>query len=113
MPALIKTGAKLVVSHRRMYPTDGARYFLGTAVAYDCGVVKIVGRTFVRDMGSGQIVAKSDRRTKIVSLSSGMLFVYELPDSVDVEELRFEADESHITLVDANGFQMNFDEHFC
>ena len=67
--SLLAPGDKVLLVHRRLFEGDGGRYFLGTADAYDSGVVKVTGVTCVRgDIG---FVKKVQVRTKIMSLGSG------------------------------------------
>ena len=58
----------------------------------------------------GQILGKEEPRTKILSLSSGTLLVYQLPDGVDLDAVRFVAEELQLTLTDGRGFTMNLTE---
>jgi hypothetical protein len=48
---------------------------------------------------------------KVLSLSSGTLLVYQLPEGVDVDSLRFEVKEPTVSLIDGKGFTMNLTEH--
>ena len=111
MSELLSEGQKLMIAHRRLFPSDDARFFVGAVVAYSAGVVKVRGRTFVRDMSSGRINPKKDERTKIVSLASGTMLVYQLPDSVDLESFAFRVNENRVSAVDGSGLEMNLDEH--
>lgn len=111
MSAVVEKGSKLLVVHRRLFPKDELRYFVGRTVAYDCGVVKLRGMTYVRNMTTGSINPRPDERTKIISLSSGTFLVYELPESVDLESFYFQTSEGTVSAVDGKGFEMNLDEH--
>jgi hypothetical protein len=59
----------------------------------------------------GQTVEKADERTKILSLSSGTLIVYQLPASLALDSVRFIAEDSRLSLTDGKGFMMNLAEH--
>ena len=111
MEAILQVGANLLVAHRRLFATDTPRFFVGRCLAYEAGIVKIVGRTFVRDMGTGGVHAKQDERTKLISLSSGTVLTDELPESVDLADLDFQAYEGSVIATDNKGFEMNLDEH--
>jgi hypothetical protein len=88
---ILKEGDKLLVAHRRLFEGDECRFFVGRVDAYEDGVVKATGRTFVRVVTGGRVIEKPEERTKILSLSSGTLMVYQLPESVPLEALKFKA----------------------
>ena len=61
----------------------------------------------------GRTLRKDEKRTKILSLTSGTLIVYRLPAGVRRETLAFEqADEGGTWLVDGAGFRMDLREHW-
>jgi hypothetical protein len=107
---LLLPGRNVLVVHRRLYEKDEPRFFAGKVEAYHDGVAKVSGYSFVRDAMSGQIGRKAELRTKFISLSSGTLIVYELPEAVRLEALRFECDEKLIDLTDGAGFSMHLSE---
>ena len=108
---LLQTGDKLLIAHRHLFEKDEARFFVGEVVGYEAGLVKVNGHSYVRDRMSGQTIGKSDERTKIFSLSSGTLLVYQLPDAVILDELRFETAGAHLSVTDGKEFNMNLTEH--
>jgi hypothetical protein len=107
---ILQEGDKILVAHRRLFEKDLVRFFIGQVEAYEGGVVKATGHTYVRDTMGGQLVEKADQRTKILSLSSGTLIVYELPHKVSLEKLRFVGGEGRLVLTDGGGFTMNLNE---
>ena len=108
---LLKTGDKILIAHRRLFESDQDRFFVGQVEDYEAGVVKAKGHSYVRDVMAGLVVEKAEERTKILALSSGTLIVYQLPDSVLVENLKFEIAETRLLLTDGRGFRMNLTEH--
>ena len=108
---LLKEGDKLLVAHRRLYDKDDVRFFIGRIEGYEAGVVKMKGHSYVRDGMSGQMIGKSEVRTKILSISSGTLLIYQLPDAVDLDLLRFEIAGSALSLTSGEEFTMNLTEH--
>jgi hypothetical protein len=107
---MLNAGDKLLVAHRRLFERDETRYFAGTVEAYDAGVVKLVGWTYLKDFGSGAILRKEDLRTKLYSLASGTIIVYQLPAETDIESLEFRGDAAHLLLIDDDGLRMNIAE---
>ena len=49
----------VLLSNRRMFERDEARYFVGRTIACDGPLLKVEGFTFVRDLSSGCIVKRS------------------------------------------------------
>lgn len=107
---LLGADTKVLVVHRRLFENDQSRFFVGKVEGYEDGVAKIRGRTWSRDQ-YGAIVMKNDERTKIVSLSSGTLIVYQLPFEVELEALTIKpGSDQSVVLSDGNGFSMNLTE---
>ena len=107
---ILEAGTKLLVCHRRLFPEDAPRYFLGSVAAYEDGVAKVVGLTWVRDAAHG-FQKKADLRTKVISLHTGAVILYELPAEVEIEALRFEQPKGHqIVLRDDAKFHMDLSE---
>lgn len=107
---LLEPSDKVLLAHRRLFDGDAPRYFIGEVVAYEDGIVKVRGYTFVRDAMSGQYVRKDDPRTKIISLSSSAFLVYELPPTADPSSARFTVTDRHAVLTDDRGLVMNMAE---
>ncbi|MEJ2232037.1 MAG: hypothetical protein P8X46_12755 [Nitrospirales bacterium] len=108
---LLKEGDTIFVAHRRLFEKDEVRFFVGRVDAYEGGVVKATGRSYVRDVMRGRMIEKEEKRTKILSLSSGTLLVYQLPEAVKVDALKFLDEEGRVSLTDGKNFTMNLSEH--
>ena len=107
---LISQGAKVLVCHRRLFAEDQPRYFIGVVEAYADGIAKVSGFTWTRDAARG-FQRKSDRRTKLISIASGGLIVYEIPDEVDIEDVRIEQPGGHVvSATDGSKFRMDLSE---
>jgi hypothetical protein len=107
---LLQEGDKILVAHRRPYEMDAARFFVARVDAYEAGVVKATGHSYVRDAMGRQVIEKAERRTKILSLSSGTLIVYQLPADVATDAMKFLAADGRLSLTDGKGFTMNLTE---
>jgi hypothetical protein len=107
---LLNEGDKILVTHRRLFDKDETRYFVGRVDACEAGIVKVTGHSFVRDVVEGRVIGKTDERTKIFSLSSGTLIVYQLPDAVALDKLTFDGREGQLALTDGKGFVLNLAE---
>jgi hypothetical protein len=108
---LLKKGDKILVAHRRLFENDDVRFFMGQVDDYEGGIFKVKGHSFVPDIISGQMIEKADERTKILALSSGTLLVYQLPDAVALEGLKFTIKDGSLSLTDGMEFTMNLAEH--
>jgi hypothetical protein len=106
---ILKEGDKVLIAHRRLFPHDEPRFFVGTVEAYEAGVVKVRGRSFIRNLFTG-VVEKRDTRTKLISLSSGTLIVYLLPDHVLLDSVEFRLEDGWLLLSDGRDFNMNLAE---
>jgi hypothetical protein len=107
---LLNEGDKVLVAHRRLFAGDTMRFFVGRVDAYENGLIKVTGETYVRDPMQGGVSEKAEKRTKILSLSSGTLIVYQLPSDVRLESLNFLSAENHLVLSDGESFVMNLTE---
>ena len=107
---MLEDGDKVLIVHRRLFQHDEPRYFVGEVVAYDAGVAKVKGFSFVRNMTDGSVVRKDEPRTKILSILSGAFLVYQLPETTDVAAATFEAHDGELTLGDGNDLRMNMAE---
>jgi hypothetical protein len=107
---LLQEGDIILVAHRRLFAKDAARFFLGRVVAYEAGMVKARGHSYVRDMITGNMLEKTEERTKLLALASGTLIVYQLPDSVALDAIRFVSNGRQLTVTDGKAFVMNLAE---
>lgn len=108
---ILQEGNKILIAHRRLFEKDQARFFVGEVNAYEAGIVKATGHSFLRDMMGGRLVEKAEPRTKILSLSSGTYLVYQLPDNLLIDSLTFTTDDGTLCLTDGAGFTMNLSEN--
>jgi len=107
---LLPEGTKILAVHRRLFERDDGRFFLGSVEGFESGIALVTGYTFVRDMLSGEMKRKDDPRTKLISISSGTVLVYKLPDDVDLDQVKFIAHESELYLTDEGSLRMNLSE---
>jgi len=107
---LLDTGTKLLICHRRLFSEDQPRFFAGVVEASEGGLAKVSGFSWTRDPSQG-FVRKDDRRSKIVSLVSGTMFVYELPRELLIEDLHVEQTGGHtVVMTDGRKFRIDLSE---
>jgi len=110
---ILMPSAKILVCHRRLFNEDQPRFFVGTISACEDGLVKVTGFSWTRDPVQG-FVRKQDERTKVISLTSGALIVYELPSELLIEDLRIEQGAGHaVVLSDGRKFRMDLAERLA
>jgi hypothetical protein len=107
---LLDNGDVILVSHRRMFQHDEARFFVGRTVACDRELVKLEGFSFVRDLSSGHVIRKDEMRVKLLSLASPGYIFYQLPDVKDVSKVHVEDQAGDVTLMDGKRALMNLSE---
>jgi hypothetical protein len=108
---LVEPGTKVLVVHRRLFEKDAPRFFVGTVDAYENGVARISGTTWTRN-GLGIYVRKPQGCTKIISISSGTVIVYQLPLEADIAAMEVKVDPDQRTwLTDGRTFRMDLTEH--
>jgi len=110
---ILETSNKVMIVHRRLYENDQARIFIGTVDGYDNALIKVRGYSWVRNQYGGNYVKKKEERTKIISLSSGTLIVYQLDNSVNVDSVEIETGAKGESVVkDNQGFEMDLSESY-
>ena len=55
---LLQEGDHILVAHRRLFEKDEVRLFVGRVDAYEAGVVKATGHSYVRDQVSGRMIER-------------------------------------------------------
>ena len=108
---LFEPNARILVAHRRLFPEDSDRLFFGELLAYEDGVAKVRGRTFLPDPYRGGYQRKDEVRTKLVAVASGNIMVYELPATLQLEHLRVETQGVFTRITDGAGFHLDLSEH--
>ena len=107
---LLNKGDTILVANRRLFETDESRFFIGSVDEYEAGIVKATGRSYVRDVMSGRMIEKADKRTKILSLSSGTFLIYQIPGAPSPDAMKFTEEEGRLSLTNEKGFRMDLTE---
>ena len=107
---ILNKGTKVLVSHRRLYETDHGRYFTGMVDAYEDGIARVTGQTWMHDGYRGSYKRKDDLRTKIVPILSGSVIVYQLPSDTNLDALEIVIEGVKMFMRDGEGFEMDLTE---
>lgn len=109
---ILIAGNKVLIVHRKLFPEDATRYFIGTVEGYESGTAKVTGHSFGRDQMSGEVLRKSEARTKIFSIASGTLIVYQLPDETNLSKTKFTHEkDGRISLSDGKNLFLDLTEN--
>jgi hypothetical protein len=107
---LVEKGDRILVNHRRLYDGDAERFFVGIVDAYDAGLARVSGYTWLHDITHGKLNRKEDKRCKIIPLASGNVISYVLPNHLSIDTLRIEQRKQHLLLTDGNNFIMDISD---
>ena len=107
---ILENGQNILIVHRRLYADDPARYFIGTVEGYESGIARVTGYSWIVDPFGSWLSRKEEPRTKIVSLASGTLLIYQLPSGLLVQNVRIDRDNRGQIVLSAPGFKMDLTE---
>ena len=108
---ILENGNNVLISHRRLFDGDEARYFVGRSIVCEGSLIKAEGYSFVRDLSNGHIIKKQEKRIKVFSLASPGQMVYQLPGEIELENLDIISRNSEAMLVAGATQIMNLSEH--
>ena len=108
---ILQAGDKLLVVHRRLFLDDPPRFFVGSVDRYEAGIAVVHGHTWIRDILAGDYHRKADLRTKILSIISGGLLIYLLPEEVEIHHLTFTSKGASVLVSDGREFFMDLTEY--
>lgn len=104
-------GAILLIVHRRLFESDEPRFFIGEVETLQGTLAQLTGYTWYYPTFSDLPIKKEEKRTKIVSLSTGAILAYKLPDRIDLSTARFELiEDGRLWLKADPDFQMDMTE---
>ncbi|MBI3542488.1 MAG: hypothetical protein HY075_04345 [Deltaproteobacteria bacterium] len=108
---ILEPGLKVMIVHRRLFETDHHRFFTGVVDAYEQGIVKVMGNSWIYDVFTGEPKRKEGKRTKIFSIASGTVMLYELPETAQMDSLAFEFDKDRrLILCDGRHLRLDLTE---
>jgi hypothetical protein len=108
---ILEKGDKILAAHRRLFKEDQPRFFTGEVEQAQGDLLAVTGHSWLRDVFEARMVRKNDPRTKILSLGSGTLIVYRLPQELDLDALKLDTGiGSQIVLTDGASFHMDVSE---
>jgi hypothetical protein len=107
---ILEKGEKIHVIHRRFYEKEARRHFVGVVDEYEGGIARVTGYVFTVDPVKFAFIRRADRRTRIISLSSGDLFVNVLPRTVNVEAVVYRQEKKSVRVTDGSDWHLDISE---
>src|SRR5215510_14242341 len=107
---ILRPGEKLHVIHRRFYPSDHHRHFIGSVEAYEDGVARVVGHVYTVDTTKFQYIRRPELRTRIISIVSGDLLVNIIPPSVNLEKITYKQEKKGVRVSDGSDWFLDLSE---
>ncbi len=99
---ILEQGEKVLIVHRRLFEEDHPRFFTGIIDAFEQGLAKVTGYSWIRNQFEVPTYQKGEKRTKICALSSG---------TVVMESMNIETDkDGRVMLCDGNHFKLDISE---
>ena len=107
---VLRVGEKVHVVTRRSFPEDVRRHFVGEVLACFGDAVKLEGFAFVLQPATNRYERRADKRVRVLSLSDAANIVNVLPDSVQLDRMRYEVSSGRLMMVDGAGFELELSE---
>lgn len=107
---ILRPGEKIHVIHRRFFEKEARRHFIGTVDQYEMGVARVTGYVYTVDRAQFKFVKRPEKRTRIISLSSGDLLVNIIPDNVDLEIVTYKQEKKALRVTDGKSWHLDLSE---
>ncbi|MGH6878693.1 MAG: hypothetical protein ACREHV_15130 [Rhizomicrobium sp.] len=109
-PAAIEVGEKVHIIVRRAFKEDLRRHFVGTVSMVSVGQIRVVGYTFSFNPTSQVFQRLPNLRTRLFGLFDSGYIVNVLPPEVDIERLRYHANQGVLVVSDGKGFKLEIND---
>ncbi|HEY43542.1 MAG TPA: hypothetical protein G4O11_06115 [Anaerolineae bacterium] len=108
---LVSKDEKVHIITRRLFDGDMRRHFVGVVEEVTDEAIRVKGYAYIYDQTSGEFARRKNKRTRIFGLTDSGLIVNVIPQTVDLDDLRYVTDESgNRIIIDGHGFEMNISE---
>ena len=109
---LLAPGDIVCARLRPRFPDDLRRVFIGTIKAYQDGVARVDGRSWVFNTRTGIYEPKKDRRERLIPIASGEYTINVLPRTTRVDKIRYVlSSERQLVLTDGGSLVMDVSEY--
>ena len=106
---VIAVGENVVIITKRTFADDVRRHFIGTVTACLGSLVRVEGHAWIAN-NVGGYERRSDRRTRVFSLSYGGEVVLIVPPSVDLATLTYRIVTGRLIITDDADFSLEITE---
>ena len=108
---VVRAGERIHVAERRRFESDLRRHFVGEVIATSGGSIRARGYVFVLNSGTGTFEKKPELRTRLISATDANNIINVLPESVDLEAVRYTYDSGRrLTVTDGVDFKLDINE---
>lgn len=108
---IINANEKFHVVMRRHYEDQVQRHFIGKVDTVVGAIVRATGYAFIYDETKAQYVKKDAPRTTIMNLGESGYIVNIIPESVNIDDLRYETiDRKFLALTDGKDYRLDINE---
>lgn len=108
---MLQKGEKVYVITRRGFENDVRRHFVGVVEACDGALVRIRGHSIVYDDGSNAYVKHNEQRVRIMGLAESNLIINLIPNSSNIEDIRYEmAEGGRLCVTDGTAWRLDINE---
>ncbi len=108
---LLKPGEKVHCGLLAQYEGQARRAFIGVVEAYEDGVARIRGRSWLYDALQGIYTSKEDERVRLIAVTSGRYVVNVLPIETDMAQVRYHLrPDASLWLTDGSALMMDVSE---
>ena len=88
--SILETGAKVHAGLLATFEGQARRAFTGVVEAYEDGVARVRGKSWLYDAFQGVYVPKADERVRLISVTSGRYVFNILPPETDLSKVHYE-----------------------
>jgi hypothetical protein len=107
---ILAPGEKIHVIHRRHYEKDHHRHFIGLVDAYESGVARVTGNVYTVDLVKFAFVKRTERRTRLIAISSGDLLLNIIPPEVDLDKIVYRQEQKSVRVTDGSAWHLDLSE---
>ena len=104
---ILKPGEKIHIIHRRHFEKEPHRHFVGVVEAYESGIARVTGHVYTVDPIKFAFFKRPERRTRIVSLSTGDVLVNILPAGIDLD---YKQEKKSVRVTDGSNWFLDLSE---
>ena len=109
--SILKPGEKVHAGLLAAFPGQVRRAFIGVVEAYENGVARVRGRSWLFDALQGVYVPKNDERVRLISVVSGRYVFNVLPPGTDLSKVRYHRrPDGTLVLTDGGALMMDVSE---